>query len=332
MTHADASVRLIMIGCGNFAHRYHMPTLEADADVHLAAIFDPSPSEATRALAERTGATVVARLDALAEDPVTTMAIVTTPHGLHNEHVAFALDRGWHVLCDKPFVLSAQQAHSLATAAGRRGRVNAVAFNRRFDRGFLRAREIIHGGGIGAVRYIQTVQLGYERGGWFLVPELGGGGPFTGRATHMADIVPWLIGQQPTSVRARLRGGGPTRVDRGGFIDVMFGDLECQMACIEEGWHMWDEVRVFGEDGMIELRRPLRHPIGWTLTVRTKRGEALEELEADPTPGAATTDFLAAVRGTGRVACSFADAVTATAVIEQAFESAKRDAAWRHLE
>lgn len=131
-------------------------------------------------------------------------------------------------------------------------------------------------------------------------------------------------------MREIIRGGSATRANRGGFIEVMFGDLECQMTCIEEGWHMWDEVRIFGGDGLVELRRPLKLPTGWTLTARTRRGEALEVLDADPATGAATLDFLAALRGGTRVACS-ADAVTATAIVEQAFESARSDGGWRSL-
>ena len=139
----------------------------------------------------------------------------------------------------------------------RYGVVNGVAYNRRFDRGCLRAREILRAGGIGEVRYVQTVQLGYERAGWFLVPELGGGGPYTGRASHMADLLPWLLGRTPTRLRSRVRTSSPARSDHGGFIELQFDALECQMTCIEEGLHMWDEVRIFGDDGLIELRRPL---------------------------------------------------------------------------
>jgi len=73
----------------------------------------------------------------------------------------------------------------------------------------------------------------------------------------MADIVPWLIDRTPTRLRSRLRTSDPKRSDHGGFIELQFGDLECQMTCIEEGWHMWDEIRIFGDDGLIELRRPL---------------------------------------------------------------------------
>ena len=88
------------------------------------------------------------------------------------------------------------------------------------------------------------MQLGYEQAGWFLDPALGGGGPYTGRASHMADVVPWLIDARPTAVRSRLRGGSATRTDQGGFIELLFEDLECQMTCVEEGWRGWDEILV----------------------------------------------------------------------------------------
>jgi predicted dehydrogenase len=82
---------------------------------------------------------------------------------------------------------------------------------------------------------------------------------------------------------------------------------------------------------MIELRRPLKLPIGWTLTAQTRRGEAQQGLEADATPGGATANFLAALRGEAPVACSFADAVISTAIVEQAFASARSGGEWRPL-
>jgi predicted dehydrogenase len=327
----NAPISVIMIGCGKFSRYYHVPALEADPAVTVAGIFDPHPGEDVRAFAQRSRAPLVPTIEALPAPAGKTMAIVTTPHALHVHHVSFALQRGWHVLCDKPFVLTASEARTLAEEAKRRRLVNAVAFNRQFDSGYLRAREAIRAGAIGTVRYVETVQLGCESKGWFLVPELGGGGPFTGRATHMADIVPWLLDRRPTQVRSRVRSGSAERVDRGGIIEVMFGDLECHMTCIEEGWHMWDETRIFGDEGLIELRRPLKFPIGWELSLSTRRGDAREILAANPNPGAATTNFLDALRGHAPVACSFADAVISTNIVERAFESAYAECSWLPL-
>jgi predicted dehydrogenase len=325
------SVAVVMAGCGAFAHRYHVPALLADDALSLAGIFDPMPSDATRALAQRCHAPLVGRIDDLPTPPEPAFALVTTPHMLHAGHVDTMLDRGFHVLVDKPFVMSGADARRLARRAESLDRVNAVAYNRRFDPGCLRARAIVAAGGIGDVRYVQTVQLGYERAGWFLVPSLGGGGPYTGRASHMADLLPWLIGRSASRVRSRLREGPPGRSDHGGFIELQLDGLECQMTCIEEGWHMWDEVRIFGDDGLVELRRPLALPIGWTMTWLSDRGRRLEELAADAHPGDATRNFVAAVRGSEPVACSFADAVPSVEIVERAFESARNDGAWLDL-
>ncbi|MCC6197937.1 MAG: Gfo/Idh/MocA family oxidoreductase [Burkholderiales bacterium] len=322
---------VVMVGCGAFAHRYHVPALREDAGVRIAAIFDPKPSAATRALADAYAAPLTDRLEALPALRSPAFAIVSTPHTLHAVHVETVLDRDLDVLVDKPFVMHAADARRLAARADAQRRVNGVAYNRRFDAGCLRARAIVAAGGIGEVRFVQTVQLGYERAGWFLVPELGGGGPYTGRASHMADIVPWLIGRRPTRLRSRLRTSDPARSDHGGFIELAFGDLECQMTCIEEGWHMWDEIRIFGDDGLVELRRPLTAPIGWSLAWHRSRDGRVDTMAADTTPGGATRDFMRAVRERSRPACTFADAVASVEIVELAFESARRDGEWLSL-
>ncbi len=323
-------INIVMIGCGGFARRYHIPALRADAGTRIAAIFDPLPTAETRALAEQYGASLVADSAALPAPAGTTLASVTTPHTLHAAHVAAALARGWHVLCDKPFVSRAAEARALAEDAQRRYLRNAVAFNRRFDRGCLMAKRALADGAIGELRFVQSVQLGYEKSGWFLDPALGGGGPYTGRASHIADLVPWLTGLRPTRLRSRVRHGPPGRSDHGGFIELLFGDVECHMTCIEEGWHGFDEIRLFGEAGMIELRRPQTLPLGWSCRVTTRRGEAESWLGADPDPGAATRDMLSAVRTGAAVGCDFAEAELSVRIVEQAFASG-RDGEWKDL-
>lgn len=325
------SLKIGFLGCGGFARRYHVPALDGNAEARIAAICDPNPVPALQEVASRHGALLTASIDDLLAPGVCDAVILSTPHTLHAGHAARALAADKHLLVDKPFVMVTSEAMTLRDKAARRGLVNGVAFNRRLDRGCLRAREIIRAGGIGPVRYVQTVQLGYERGGWFLDPALGGGGPYTGRATHMADLIPWLIERKPTRLRSRLRGGTATRADSGGFIEVQFEALEWQATCVEEGWHMWDEVRVFGEDGLLELRRPLNVPIGWELQVQTRRGDAVERLAADPTPGPATRNFIAAIAGRETIACSFADAVLSVRVIEEAFVSGRGVGDWRAL-
>ena len=94
---------------------------------------------------------------------------------------------------------------------------------------------------------------------------------------------------------------------------------------------MWDEVRVFGDDGLIELRRPLTAPIGWAMSWLSDRGRRIEWIEADTHPGGATRNFFDALRGRARVACTFAEAVRSVEIVEAAFESARQGGEWLPL-
>ncbi len=311
--------RLVMLGCGGFSRRYHLQTLLADPGTQIVGIYDPHPVPEVHDIVRQTGAVLVDQLEQL---PDADAALITTPHGLHAEHIAFALQKGWATLVDKPFVLDLNQGRHLVEMARSRKLLNAVGFNRRLDAGCKRAREVIASGALGPVRLVQTVQLGYEAGGWFLQPALGGGGAFTGRGTHMADIVPWLLRKRPTRVHSRLRPAPPGGVDRGGFIDLEFDDLECQITCIDQGLHMWDEIRIFGETGLIELRRPAHLGTGWAMRWMAADGSQRESLDAEAGTGWITADFLQALQKGTPVACTFADALLSVEIIQAAFASA----------
>ena len=226
-------IRLAFIGFGAFARRYHLPALEQADDVSVTFICDPSAAPELVSAAAKFDAKLTQRMDDLWDSSAGNAVIITTPHTLHAEQTRAALEHGKHVLVDKPFVMKDAEAQELSELATKLSLINGVAFTRRFDPGCLRAREIIREGGVGPVRAVEAVQLGYERAGWFLVPELGGGGPFTGRASHIADLVPWLVGVDPSDVRGRLRQGPPGRSDHGGFIDIRFSEFDCRITCIE---------------------------------------------------------------------------------------------------
>lgn len=100
------------------------------------------------------------------------------------------------------------------------------------------------------------------------------------------------------------------------------------MTCIEEGRHAWDEIRIFGEDGLIELRRPLESPLGRAMSWLSQPGARREWQQADGTPGDATRDFLAALRAQGTPAATFGQAVPSERIIEQAFLSARNPDQW----
>jgi predicted dehydrogenase len=324
-------VRMGIVGCGSFARLYHVPTLLAEPSAELVVICDPSPADEVSAVARQAGARLTADLDDLWREGICDAVLISSPHTLHAGHVRGALAAGKHVLVDKPLVLHAREAEELAEMASARGLVAAVAFNRRFDPGCLRARAILKSAGIGTIRHLETVQLGYPLYGWYQDPSLAGGGPFVGRGAHMADLIPWLLEQRPRRLRSRVLPGEAGRVERGGYIEAEFDGFTCHMTILDRGLYNWDEVRFLGDDGVIELRRPMGHPLGWEMTWYDSRGERVETVPPDEARGRATTNFLDALsRGTD-VACSFADAWLSVRFIEAAFESGASGGGWLEL-
>jgi predicted dehydrogenase len=307
---------------------YHVRTLLTDPRVKLTMICDPLAGDETKRIAGEAVATLTAEMAHLWQDGVCDAVLVSSPHALHYEHVRAALATGKHVLVDKPFVLRSVEARELAEAARLCGLVAAVVFNRRVDPGCLRAREIIRSGGIGPIRHAETVQLGYPSTGWYVDPAIAGGGPFVGRGAHMGDLIPWLFGHRPRRVRSRVLPGEPGRIDGGGFIESDFQTFTWHMTCLAQGLYTWDEIRIFGEEGLIELRRPLDRPLGWEMTHWGPRGGRIEAVPADEARGRATANFLDALEGKASVACSFEDAGVSVRVIEAAYESAERAGHW----
>ena len=321
-----------MIGCGAFARLYHLPAILKNSEVDLIGIFDPQPAQETRDLAKKQTVPLTADLSDLFENGKPDGVIVTTPHALHASHVEAALQAGCAVLCDKPFVLASSDAEKLARLAQSSNLTNGVAYNRRFDPGHIRAQAIIAEGAIGGIAYVETVQLGYPTGGWYVDPKLAGGGAFQGRASHMADIVPWVLRADPKQVRARLvESSDPSRADFGGRIELGFDGFDAHFTCLERGLGVWDELRIFGTSGALELRRPLTQPLGWQLKRTNDAGDTVEELESDQAIGRATEDFISAVLSGSSPKCSFADAAQAVKIVELAYQSARQGEPWLAL-
>ena len=144
------SARIGVIGCGWWATRAHLPALVANPDAMIAGIADPDAENRARAAA-RFGIPedrVFADVDEMFAKVELDAAIVAVPHDLHAPLARAVLDRGLHLLLEKPMTIQQKDARALAALAAERGVELAEralpALRRRFDRlsanGLLRGR------------------------------------------------------------------------------------------------------------------------------------------------------------------------------------------------
>lgn len=84
------------------------------------------------------------------------LVVVASPNDSHARWAIAAMDAGRHVVVEKPFALSLDEARTVAAAAERTGRLLTVFQNRRWDSDFLTVRAAIDDGLIGRVVHFES--------------------------------------------------------------------------------------------------------------------------------------------------------------------------------
>ena len=216
---ARKRLKIGLIGCGGNMRSAHVPRIQADGAVDLAAAADTS-AEAASALMERWGGRVPFYTDyreMIQHHPLDAV-MVSSPHAMHYEQVAYALDQGLHVLVEKPLTISSGHTRALISKAGEKDRILLVSYQRNFMAPHVYARELIRKGAIGEVRGVvaYVTQNWGGTSGWRLDPVLSGGGMFLDTGSHLVASTLWITDLKPLEASAFL-----DRVDKDVDINMV---------------------------------------------------------------------------------------------------------------
>ena len=110
-----------------------------------------------------------------------------------------ALERGKHVLCEKPLAHTLADAEAMVRAAISAGRALDVTFNHR-QRGDVQVLKAhIDQGGLGRIYHAKATWMRRSgipgMGGWFTSRALAGGGPLIDLGVHVLDMALYLMGE-----------------------------------------------------------------------------------------------------------------------------------------
>ncbi len=142
----DIGVGLIGYGLGGRA--FHAPYVRVTEGMTLRAVVSRDPPKVH---ADIRNVEVVPSVDALLALPGIELVIVSSPDEFHAEHAIAALNAGKHVVIDKPFATSLNDARRIAEAGRTQGRLLSVFQNRRWDSDFRTLRELIDDGALGEI-------------------------------------------------------------------------------------------------------------------------------------------------------------------------------------
>jgi predicted dehydrogenase len=190
-------LRVGVIGVG-WAGQRHLEAYDALEGVEIAAVAGLE-ADARDELAAQFGIPhAVDRWEELIELEGLDAVSVAVPTFLHAPIAIAALERGLHVLSEKPIARNADEAQSMVDAARAAGRVLEVGFNHRQRGDIHKLKEVIDAGRLGTPYYAKAWWLRRNgipgEGSWFTTAELAGGGPLVDIGVHVLDYSLFLLG------------------------------------------------------------------------------------------------------------------------------------------
>jgi predicted dehydrogenase len=196
--------RAAIVGTGYVA-RVHAHALR-ELGVPVVAVCGRSTTEV---FAQETAAAAYDELAALLDAERPDVLHVCTPNAVHAEQALLALERGVHVVCEKPLALSTAESAALVEAAD--GLVAATCYHARGYPLVQSMRERVQTGAIGAVRAVHgryvCDDLLVAPDGWRYDPAAAGPSYVTGDlGTHWLDLAEHVTGLRVAAVFAELVG------------------------------------------------------------------------------------------------------------------------------
>lgn len=181
----------------------HARAVRETPGMHLVAVCDRDPSRAALALVSDPHARVHAEAMDLLDDPEVAIVVISTPPDSHAHWAGAALERGKHVVVEKPMALTTSECDDLLERAHHNGLVLSVYQNRRFDPDYAVIKESVRSGRIGDVFHVEAFVGGYGHpcNYWHSDSAVSGGALFDW-GSHIIDQVLDLMDGEVDSVTA----------------------------------------------------------------------------------------------------------------------------------
>lgn len=200
-----------MVGAGNICEFHVAAVKKLAPDVELVGVADLD-QERARANAEKWGTTAYPSLDALIAAGANVIHVLTPPAS-HGKIAIAALERGCHVLVEKPITEDPEEAQRIGELAAKKGLTVSVNHSLLYDPQVKRALDSVHAGALG-----QIVSVDILRGSEY-PPYEGGplppwyrdaGYPFRDIGVHCLYLIQELLGPiEAMDAEWRTLGGDP---------------------------------------------------------------------------------------------------------------------------
>ena len=313
-------LRLGIVGAGAIAQSYAQACDHSNR-VELRAVAD-CRGDAAQALAEANRCAAFASAEQMIEEMELDAVLVCTPPASHCEICCSMLERGLHVLCEKPLSIDSESARRMVETAERTNRVFTMASKFRYVTDVAAAKSLVASGVIGELVLFENVFAGRVNMAhrWNSNPAISGGGVLIDNGTHSLDITRYFLGEL-----AEVQVIEGHRIQNLPVEDTvkLFARSKLEvLASIDLSWSVSKEqpyyLAIYGSAGTLlvgwkESKYRRSNDDDWTVF-----GNGYNKVEAFTRQ---LDNFAGAIRGDEALVVTPADALASVAVIEAAYRS-----------
>lgn len=258
---SNQKVKFAVVGCGHIGKR-HAEMIWGNDEAELVALCDIKPKETLGI--EKYTVPFFNSLDDLLNASIDIDVLnICTPNGLHSDQASMALDRGLHVVVEKPIGLSKAKCEKVIYKALQNHKHVFAVMQNRYSPPSVWLKEIIEQKVLGDIYMVQVNcywnrdERYYKKGGWKGTNSLDGGTLFT-QFSHFIDIMYWLFGDID-NIQAKFKDfnhQNATEFEDSGFVSFDF--VNGGMGCINYSTAVWNNnlessITIIGEKGSVKV-------------------------------------------------------------------------------
>jgi predicted dehydrogenase len=266
-------LRVGVAGAGWWAVANHLPILQSRPDVELIGVCRLGRAELAKVQSAFNIPYGTEDFGAMLNETAMDALVVATPHNLHGAHAIAALERGIHVLVEKPMAVDAADARAIAELAHTQNCHVLVPFGWNFKPFFAAARDLVRTGRIGRIQHV-SAQMASPLGDLMSGSDLAGtekemfrpdpetwanpstGGYGWGQLVHLLGGLFYLTDLTPKDVFAFV-GRSQLGADLYNAVAMRFSNdatgALSGSATVPTGIPFQVDIRLFGDQGMLLL-------------------------------------------------------------------------------
>lgn len=201
-----------IIGCGTIARKRHAVEYNNNSNVIIKGFYDRTSARA-KEMTELYGGSVYETVEEMLEDPTIDAVSVCVANALHAPITIQALNKGKHVLCEKPMAITLEECETMVDASVKNNKKLLIGHNQRLNAAHVKAREIIASGQMGKVLSFQSTfghkgpelwSIAQSSNTWFFKKDAAVFGSMADLGIHKIDLLCYLLDDKVVEVFSKF--------------------------------------------------------------------------------------------------------------------------------